>query len=329
MKIENKRIVSGMRPTGKLHLGHYHGVLENWLNLQENNECFFFVADWHSLTTEYENPGVIRESSRDILIDWLAAGLDPDRATIFIQSRVPEHAELHLLLSMITPISWLERVPSYKEMKNELKDKDLSTYGFLGYPLLQTADVAIYQANVVPVGQDQLAHLELSREVLRRFNHLYGETFVEPQSLLTQAPKLLGTDGRKMSKSYGNAISLSEDLAAVEKKVLTMMTDPARKRRTDPGNPEVCPVYDYHKIYTSPEEVLKIDQDCRSAAIGCIDCKKVFLKNLIPFLKEHQERRKKFEETPQLLDEIVEAGVAKARKVAQENLALVYKRMGL
>jgi len=326
---KKKRVVSGMRPTGKLHLGHYHGVLENWLKLQNDYECFFFVADWHSLTTEYENPGVIRESSRDILIDWLAAGLDPEKTALFIQSQVPEHAELHLLLSMITPISWLERVPSYKEMKNELKDKDLSTYGFLGYPLLQTADVAIYQANVVPVGQDQLAHLELSREVLRRFNHLYGETFVEPQSLLTQAPKLLGTDGRKMSKSYGNAISLSEDLAAVEKKVLTMMTDPARKRRTDPGNPEVCPVFDYHKIYTSPEEVAKIDQDCRSAAIGCIDCKKVFLKNLIPFLKEHQERRKKFEEAPQLLDEIVEAGVAKARKVAQENLALVYKRMGL
>ncbi len=326
---QKKRVVSGMRPTGKLHLGHYHGVLENWLKLQNDYECFFFVADWHSLTTEYANPSVIRESSRDILIDWLAAGLDPEKTALFIQSRVPEHAELHLLLSMITPISWLERVPSYKELKNELSDKDLSTYGFLGYPLLQTADVAIYQANVVPVGQDQLAHLELSREVLRRFNHLYGETFVQPQSLLTHAPKLLGTDGRKMSKSYGNAISLSEDLAVVEKKVLTMMTDPARKRRTDPGNPEICPVFDYHKIYTSPEEVAKIDQDCRSAAIGCIDCKKIFLKGLIPFLKEHQERRKKFEQAPKLVDEIVEAGVAKARKVAQTNLALVYERMGL
>lgn len=324
-----KRVVSGMRPTGNLHLGHYLGVLKNWVKLQEEYECFFFVADWHSLTTEYENPSKVKDSTREILIDWLAAGIDPNKATLFIQSRVPEHAELHLLLSMITPISWLERVPSYKELKNELKDRDLSTYGFLGYPLLQTADVTIYNANLVPVGQDQLAHLELSREVVRRFNHLYGETLLEPQSMLTESPKLLGTDGRKMSKSYNNSIYLSEDLKEVEKKVLGMMTDPARKRRTDPGNPDICPVYDYHKIYSTEEEKQKVNTECRSAAIGCVDCKKIFLSHLIPFLKEHQERRKKFEENPKILDEILEAGEKKARAKAQKTLALVYERMGI
>lgn len=324
-----KRVVSGMRPTGKLHLGHYLGVLQNWVKLQNEYECFFFIADWHSLTTEYANPSLVKDSVKEILMDWLAAGVDPNKATLFVQSKVPEHAELHLLLSMITPISWLERVPSYKELKNELKDRDLSTYGFLGYPLLQTADVAIYNANLVPVGQDQLAHLELSREVVRRFNHLYGETLVEPQSMLTESPKLLGTDGRKMSKSYGNGIYLSDDIKEVEKKVLGMITDPARKRRTDPGNPDICPVFDYHKIYTSEEDRKKIDSDCRAAAMGCVDCKKIFLSKLIPFLKEHQEKRKKFESNPKLLNDIVEAGVEKARAQAQKTLALVYERMGI
>lgn len=326
---QKKRVVSGMRPTGKLHLGHYLGVLKNWLKLQADYECFFFVADWHSLTTEYENPAKVKDSTREILIDWLAAGIDPEKSTIFVQSRVPEHAELHLLLSMITPISWLERVPSYKEIKNELNDRDLSTYGFLGYPLLQTADVAIYNGNLVPVGQDQLAHLELSREIVRRFNHLYGETLVEPKSVLTESPKLLGTDGRKMSKSYNNSIYLSEDLKDVEKKVLGMMTDPARKRRTDPGNPEICPVFDYHKVYSTADEIAKVDSGCRSAAIGCIDCKKIFLTHLIPFLKEHQEKRKKFEDNPKILDEIVEAGQKKAREQAQKTLSLVYEKMGI
>jgi len=318
-----------MRPTGKLHLGHYLGVLKNWVKLQKDYECFFFIADWHSLTTEYANPALVKDSIREILIDWLAAGIDPHQATLFIQSKVPEHAELHLLLSMITPISWLERVPSYKELKNELKDRDLSTYGFLGYPLLQTADVAIYQANFVPVGQDQVAHLELSREVVRRFNHLYGDTLLEPQSMLTESPKILGTDGRKMSKSYGNSIYLSEDLKEVEKKVLSMMTDPARKRRSDPGNPDICPVFDYHKVFSSEEERQKIDPGCRTAAIGCIDCKKIFLSHLIPFLKEHQEKRKNFESKPKLLDEIIEAGVLKARKHASQTLSLVYEKMGI
>jgi len=327
--MQKKRVVSGMRPTGKLHLGHYHGVLKNWVKLQETYDCFFFVADWHSLTTDYANPKIIKESTNDILIDWLAAGLDPEKSTIFIQSRVPEHAELHLLLSMITPISWLERVPSYKELKNELKDRDLSTYGFLGYPLLQTADVAIYKANLVPVGQDQLAHLELSREIVRRFNFLYGETLVEPKSMLTETPKLPGTDGRKMSKSYGNAIYLSEDLKEVEKKVLTMMTDPARKRRQDPGNPDVCPVFDLDKIYLSKDLCEKIDRECRTAAIGCVDDKKILLSELLPFLKEHQERRKSFENNPKRLEEIIDSGVARAKKFAQETLKLVYERMGI
>ncbi|MBL7686376.1 MAG: tryptophan--tRNA ligase [Deltaproteobacteria bacterium] len=321
-----KRVVSGMRPTGRLHLGHFHGVLENWIQLQENYECFFFVADWHSLTTEYANTQVIKDSVREILIDWLAAGVDPQKSTLFVQSRVPEHAELHLLLSMITPISWLERVPSYKELKNELKDRDLSTYGFLGYPLLQTADVAIYQANQVPVGQDQLAHLELSREVLRRFNYLYGDTFVEPQSMLTASPKLLGTDGRKMSKSYGNSIYLSDPIAETEKKVMAMMTDPARKKRQDAGNPDICPVFDYQKIY-NPEKIQSIAQDCRTAAIGCVDDKKMFLSKLIPFLEQHQAKRKQYEQNPALLDQILEEGTARARKIAQETLKLVYERM--
>ncbi len=329
MDNKKQRVVSGMRPTGKLHLGHYHGVLENWLKLQDQYECFYFVADWHSLTTEYADPKVIKNSVREILIDWLAMGIDPNRSTIFVQSRIPEHAELFLLFSMIAPISWLERVPSYKELKNELKDRDLSTLGFLGYPLLQTADVAIYQANIVPVGQDQVAHLELSREIVRRFNFLYGDTFVEPQSMLTPSPKLLGTDGRKMSKSYHNCIYLSDPIPEVEKKIMAMMTDPARKRRQNPGNPEVCPLFDYQKIYSPKEVTDKIDRECRTAAIGCVDDKKILLSKLIPFLKEHQEKRKKFEKNPKLLDEIVEAGAKKARKIAQETLELVYQRMGI
>ncbi|MBF0492267.1 MAG: tryptophan--tRNA ligase [Deltaproteobacteria bacterium] len=322
-----QRVVSGMRPTGYLHLGHYHGVLKNWLELQKKYDCYFFVADWHSLTTEYANPSPIKEFTHQMLLDWLACGIDPNSATLFIQSRVPEHAELHLLLSMITPISWLERVPSYKELRKELSEKDLSTYGFLGYPLLQTADVILYQANKVPVGQDQLAHIELSREVVRRFNHLYGETFVEPEAMLTEVPKLLGTDGRKMSKSFGNSLFLSENPEAVQKKVLSMMTDPARKRRTDVGNPDLCPVFDYHKIYTAETKQAELAAGCRSAAIGCVDCKKVFLETLIPFLKAHQERRKEFENNPKRVNEIIEAGVERARKVASANLKKIKEVM--
>ena len=324
-----KIVVSGMRPTGKLHLGHYFGVLKNWIELQDQYRCFFFVADWHALTTEYQDPKVLRGASRDILLDWLAAGLDPNRCTLFLQSRVPEHAELHLLLSMLTPISWLERVPSYKELKNELQDRDLSTYGFLGYPLLQTADVAIYNGNYVPVGQDQVAHLELSREILRRFNHLYGETFVEPQPLLTPSPKVPGLDGRKMSKSYGNSIYLSDDEAALRKKMADAVTDPARIRKSDPGNPDVCNVFDYHKLFSPPETVSRVNVQCRAAEIGCVEDKKLATENLLAFLKPIQERRREFEAKPGLVDEILSAGAAEARKVAQAKLQKVYEVMGL
>ncbi len=324
-----KIVVSGMRPTGKLHLGHYFGVLKNWLQLQDQYRCYFFVADWHALTTEYQDPKILRGASRDILLDWLAVGLDPQRCTLFLQSRVPEHAELHLLLSMLTPISWLERVPSYKEMKNELKDRDLSTYGFLGYPLLQTADVAIYNGNYVPVGQDQVAHLELSREILRRFNHLYGETFVEPQPLLTPSPKVPGLDGRKTSKSYGNSIYLSDDEATLRKKMGDAVTDPARVRRSDPGNPDVCTVFDYHKLFSPPETVARVNVQCRAAEIGCVEDKKLATENLLAFLKPIQERRREFEAKPALVDEILVAGAERARKVAQANLQKVYEVMGL
>ncbi len=325
----SKIVVSGMRPTGKLHLGHYFGVLKNWLELQNQYRCFFFIADWHALTTEYQDPKILRQACRDILLDWLAAGLDPKRCTIFLQSRVPEHAELHLLLSMLTPISWLERVPSYKELKNELKDRDLSTYGFLGYPLLQTADVAIYNAHLVPVGQDQVAHLELSREVLRRFNHLYGETFVEPQPLLTPSPKVPGLDGRKMSKSYGNAIYLSDDEAAVRKKMGDAVTDPARIRKSDPGNPDICNVFDYHRLFSPPELVSRVNLQCRDAEIGCVEDKKLATENLLAFLRPIQERRRALEADPKRLEEILEAGAAEARKIAQGHLKRVYERMGL
>ncbi len=271
----------------------------------------------------------MRQASRDILLDWLAAGLDPKRCTLFLQSRVPEHAELHLLLSMLTPISWLERVPSYKELKNELKDRDLSTYGFLGYPLLQTADVAIYNGHYVPVGQDQVAHLELSREILRRFNHLYGQTFVEPQALLTPSPKVPGLDGRKMSKSYGNSIYLSDDEATIRKKMSDAVTDPARIRRSDPGNPDVCNVFDYHKLVSPPETVSRVNLQCRAAEIGCVEDKKLVTENLLAFLKPMQERRREFEAKPELVEAILEQGAAAARGVAQENLKKVYERMGL
>lgn len=325
----NKIVVSGMRPTGKLHLGHYFGVLKNWLELQQQYRCFFFIADWHALTTEYQDPKVIKDACRDILLDWLAVGLDPDRCTIFLQSRVPEHAELHLLLSMLTPVSWLERVPSYKELKNELKDRDLSTYGFLGYPLLQTADVAIYNAHLVPVGQDQVAHLELSREVLRRFNHIYGETFVEPQPLLTPSPKVPGLDGRKMSKSYGNSIFLSEDEASIRKKMSEAVTDPARIRKSDPGNPDVCNIFDYHRLFSPPELVSRVNLQCRAAEIGCVEDKKLATENLLAFLRPIQERRRALEGQPEVLEAVLERGAAEARKVAQGHLKRVYERMGL
>ena len=318
-----------MRPTGKLHLGHYFGVLKNWLELQDQYRCYFFVADWHALTTEYANPKAIRDWSRDMVLDWMASGLDPEKCTFFLQSQVPEHAELQLLLGMITPISWLERVPSYKELKNELKDRDLNNYGFLGYPLLQTADVAIYNANLVPVGQDQVSHLELSREIVRRFNSLYGPTLVEPQPILTESPKVPGTDGRKMSKSYDNAIFLTEDAKLVQKKLMSCITDPNRGRRSDPGNPDICTIFDYHKIFTDKSKVSEINVQCRAAEIGCVDCKKIVTESVQNFLKPIAEKRKALQGKPKLVEEILAEGARRAREVAQKNLAKVYQVMGL
>jgi len=318
------RVLSGMRPTGKLHLGHYVGALDNWVRLQDNYDCFFFVADWHALTTDYADTSRIKQNCIEIMIDWLAAGLDPERCTMFIQSHVPQHAELHLLFSMITPLGWLERVPSYKEQRDNIKDKDLGTYGFLGYPLLQSADILIYQADFVPVGEDQVPHIELTREVARRFNIFYPGTFApvfpEPQPLLTPSPKLPGTDGRKMSKSYGNFILLSEPEESLRQKLKTMVTDPARVRRTDPGNPDVCPVGDLHKIFSDKETIARVDAGCRSAGIGCIECKSWAADNIVKVLAPMQERRKKYEDNPRLAWDILEAGSARAEKIAEATM---------
>lgn len=388
-----------MRPTGKLHLGHYHGVLKNWLKLQHEYECFFFVADWHALTTEYENSSVIAESVWDMVIDWLAAGINPGSARLFIQSQVPEHAELHLLLSMITPLGWLERVPTYKDQQEKLKEKDLATYGFLGYPLLQSADILIYRATQVPVGEDQVVHVELTREVARRFNHIYGreadfeekaeaaakkmgkkaaklyhelrkrfqeqgdhealETaralltdqqnitlgdrerlfgylegggkiiLPEPQALLTPASKMPGLDGQKMSKSYGNTISLREEPEEVEKKLRTMPTDPARVRRTDPGDPEKCPVWQLHLVYSNDEIKEWVQQGCRSAGIGCLDCKQPVIEAVQAELLPIRERAQEFIEQPHLVRNIVAEASEEARDVARETLREVRGAMGL
>jgi len=327
------RILSGMRPTGKLHLGNYVGALRNWVNLQNNYDCFYFIADWHALTTDYADTSDIKQSSLEVIIDYLASGLDPERSVLFIQSHVPQHAELHLLLSMITPLGWLERVPTYKEQRENIKDKDLGTYGFLGYPLLQSADILMYQADFVPVGEDQVPHIELTREVARRFNQFYprklasedrdpkrGVVFPEPKPLLTPAAKLPGTDGRKMSKSYDNTILLSEPEASLRSKLKTMVTDPARVRRSDPGNPDVCPVGDLHKIFSSPQTMSKVYDGCRSAGIGCIECKGWAADSLWRVLEPIQERRAKYEAEPKLAWDILEAGSAKARIVAESTI---------
>ncbi len=316
-----KRVLSGMRPTGRLHLGHLFGALDNWRNLQEEYDCFFFVADWHALTTDYADPSQIKAYTIEVVLDWLAAGLDPRKATFFVQSRLPEHAELHLLFSMFTPLTWLERVPTYKEQREQITDKDLGTYGFLGYPLLQAADILIYKAHYVPVGVDQVPHIELTREVARRFNYLYKPVLVEPEALLTEFPKIPGTDGRKMSKSYDNAIFLSNTPAEVTAKIKPMITDPARKRRTDPGNPEVCPVYDLHKVFTPTEErESTIVPGCTTAAIGCLDCKEVLLKHMLPVLTPISERRAELARDPDTVLDILEDGTARARKVASGTL---------
>ena len=396
---QQQRVLSGMRPTGALHLGHYHGVLKNWIKLQHEYECFFFVADWHALTTHYDDVSVLADSVIDMTVDWLAVGVDPSAASIFIQSKVPQHAELHLLLSMITPLGWLERVPSYKDIQNKLTEKDLSTYGFLGYPLLQSADILIYKAGMVPVGEDQVAHIELTREIARRFNHIYGREpdfenkaqsaikkmgkknaklymelrkkfqeqgddealqtgrallesqqnitmgdkerlfgfldgtgrviLPEPQSLLTEAAKMPGLDGQKMSKSYQNTISLREDPDGVAKKMRTMPTDPARIRLTDPGDPAKCPVWQFHLVYSDEEVKQWVQRGCKEAGIGCVDCKQPIIDAVLAELRPIQERIKEYQADLSLVRNIIHEGCEKARDVAKETLQEVRAAMGL
>lgn len=396
---QNVRVLSGMRPTGRLHLGHLHGVLKNWIELQKSYQCLFFVADWHALTTHYEEPQIVGENVWEMIVDWLAAGVDPDSATLFIQSKVPEHAELHLLLSMITPLGWLERVPSFKDQQEKLSDRDLSTYGFLGYPLLQSADILIYKASFVPVGEDQVAHVELTREVARRFNYLYGRapdfeararqaiskmsknnarTFIalrksfqergdgharrearelletqqnisnedrdhllgylegsgkvilpEPQALLTSASKMPGLDGQKMSKSYHNTISLREDPKSVQKQLRTMPTDPARVRRTDPGEPEKCPVWQLHQVYSDEDVRAWVQQGCRTAGIGCLDCKQPVIGAVLAELEPIQERAQAYLKDIDGVQTLIARGIEAARTVAQETVEEVREVMGL
>jgi tryptophanyl-tRNA synthetase len=329
---QRKRVLSGMRSTGKLHLGNYVGALQNWVGMQDQYECFYFIADWHALTTDYADTSQVKQNSVDVLLDWLAAGLDPDRCTMFIQSHVPQHAELHLLFSMITPLGWLERVPTYKEQRENIAEKDLSTYGFLGYPVLQAADILIYKGDFVPVGEDQVAHVELTREIARRFNQFYGKQapiLPEPKALLTPAAKLPGTDGRKMSKSYGNTIMLTDSEPVVRQKLKTMVTDPARIRRSDPGNPDVCPVGDLHKIFSTPDTMATVNEGCRSAGIGCIECKSWAADALVQVLNPMQHRRKKYEDNPRLAWDILEAGSAAASKIADATMAEVRASMGM
>ena len=322
-------IVSGARPTGRLHLGHLHGALKNWIRLQQNYRCYFFVADWHALTTDYATPQGIRQSTIEMVMDWLSIGLDPARSVIFRQSRVKEHAELHLIYSMITPVPWLERNPTYKEQIKELTGKDLSTYGFLGYPVLQAADITIYKANKVPVGVDQAPHVELTREIVRRFNQLYRPIFPEPEVLLTETQKLPGLDGRKMSKSYGNAVFLSDPPEEIDRKLSRMMTDPARVKRTDPGEPEKCPAFELHKIYCTPEEIEFVSHGCRTAGIGCLECKKVMIKHVIEDLAPFRDKRAQLEKKPEVVEEILQAGHEAAQEKASETMSEVRETLGL
>jgi tryptophanyl-tRNA synthetase len=309
-----------MRPTGRLHLGHLVGALDNWVQMQDTHDCVFGIVDWHALTSEYQDVEKVNRNVIEIAIDWFAAGIDPNKSIVMIQSQVPQHAELHLLFSMIVPIPWLERVPTYKEQMQQLIEKDLSTYGFLGYPLLQAADILIYKGELVPVGEDQLSHIELCREVARRFNNFYAPVFPEPQARLTKSPKLPGTDGRKMSKSYGNEIQLSEDPKSVKQKILTMMTDPARVRRSDPGNPEICPVFDLHKVFTDKPGQDWAAAGCRSAGIGCVDCKKKLLEGLLPVIEPLHEKRVQLERNLPALKETLFEGSRRARVIAEATM---------
>lgn len=331
---KSHRVVSGARTTGALHLGNYHGALKNWVNLQHKYDCFIFAADWHALTTEYENPAKIKDHTFEMVLDWLGAGLNPTECTLFVQSHVPEQAELHLLLSMLTPLSWLERVPTYKELQLKLKEKHLATYGFLGYPLLQSADILIYKPQWVPVGEDQVSHIELTREIARHFNYLYRNQFKdpffpEPQALLTNTAKIPGLDGQKMSKSYHNTIGLREDPKSVEQKIKTMPTDPARVKRTDPGEPEKCPVWRFHQLYSSEEVQDWVQKGCRSAGIGCIECKKPVIEAVLKEQAPIRERAAEYQQNPKLVQDILETGCKRARHIAGETLIQVRDIMGL
>ena len=320
---QKKRILSGMRPTGPLHLGNLLGALANWVKMQDEYDCYFFIADWHALTSDYDNTAPIEKNRKEIMLDWLSAGLTPEKSTLFVQSLVKEHAELFLLLTMITPVPWLERNPTYKEQVSELSSKDLSTFGFLGYPVLQAADIIIYRPDGVPVGVDQAPHVEITREIARRFNHFYGNVFPEPATILTETPKILGADRRKMSKSYGNAIFLSDSPDDIRSKVARMITDPQRARRSDPGNPDVCNVFDFHKLYTDADTVKEIDEQCRAAGIGCVECKQKMAEGLVKALEPIREKRAYYEDRPETVDEIMVEGSNRARKTAMETMEVV------
>jgi len=324
-----QRVLSGMQACGLMHVGNYPGALENWVRLQDEYECYFFIADWHALTTLYTEPGKVREHTREYAIDLLAGGLDPDRCTIFVQSEVLQHAELAQLLAMLTPVPWLERVPTYKDKKAELRTKDLSSFGFLGYPVLQAADIAIYRADFVPVGEDQVPHLELAREIIRRFNHLYGSTLVEPQALLTEVKVLPGLDGRKMSKSYGNAVFMADDDETVRRKFMGAVTDPQRKRRDDPGRPEVCNIYAYHRLYTARQRLDEVDSECRRAGIGCVDCKKELIGSFFTVFGAIRERRRELAGRLEMVRQVLDAGAERARKESERTMQLVREAMKL
>ncbi|MFL6194054.1 MAG: tryptophan--tRNA ligase [Thermoanaerobaculia bacterium] len=327
---EQNIVLSGMRSTGKIHLGNYFGALKNWVELQDRYRCYYFAADWHALTSDYADPSQIASNTLEMVTDWIAAGLDPQKSTIFIQSLVPDHAELHLLMSMITPLGWLERVPTYKEQIQQIENKDLSTYGFLGYPVLQTVDICIYRASFVPVGEDQASHLEISREIVRRFNFLYNrEVFPEPKALFTATPKVPGIDGRKMSKSYGNAINLSDSPDEIRKKCMQMFTDPQRLKRSDPGRPEVCNLYDFHKLLSTPEIQERVARECRAAVIGCVDDKKLLAQIMIDFLEPIRRRREELVRDRDTVYDILIEGSRRARERTAETMDAVRSAMGL
>lgn len=326
---EKKRILSGMRPTGPLHLGNFHGALANWVTMQEQYDCFFFVADWHALTSDYEDPSSINDNIYNMMLDWLSVGLSPDKSTLFIQSHIKEHAELFLILSMITPVPWLERNPTYKDQIVQLSNKDLSTFGFLGYPVLQAADIIMYKAYGVPVGIDQVPHVEITREIARRFNYLYGEVFPEPESILTETSKILGIDRRKMSKSYNNAIYLSDTNDVISSKVSRMLTDPQRGRKTDPGDPDICNVYEFHKLYSTDDIIKQINTQCRTADIGCVECKRLMSEYLINALEPIQKKREFYKQRPELVEQIIIDGCRRAREVALQTMSEVREAIKL